>query len=131
MNSLSNSTEFLDFLNLLAQDKVIPEFTEKLIQTPNAEDNHYYSMGDRWCMLEDILKPYEDFNSLLTKFDFIAADLKFWFSLGNLKASYLPSEGSINCGSAIVIFSLVGGSWLHTVMLRNQLPLWEKLGLNK
>lgn len=131
MSSLNNCTTFLDFLDLLAEDKLIPEFTEELIQTPNPENNYYYSMGNRWCTVEDILKRYEDVNSLLTQFSFKGADPEFSFSSGNLKASYLPDEDFINDGSAIVIFSLVGSDWLHTVRLKNQLPLWEKLGLIK
>jgi hypothetical protein len=131
MSNLSNCTTFLEFLNLLAEDKLIPRFTEELLQTPNPEDNYYYSMGDRWCTVEDILKKYEDVNFLLNKFSFKGLDPKSSFSSGNLKASYLPDEDFINYGSAIIIFSLVGSNWLHTVRLKNQLPLWERLGLVK
>ena len=131
MNDLSNCTTFLDFLNLLAEDKLITGFTEELIQTPNPEDNYYYSVGDRWCTVEDILKQYDDVSALLTQFAFEDLDPDFSFSSGNLKASYLPDEYFINGGSAIVIFSLVGANWLHTVKVQNQLPLWKRLGLIK
>jgi hypothetical protein len=129
MNNVSSCTSFLEFLNSLAEDKLIPGFTESLIKTPNEEDNYYYSMGDRWCSVEDILKPHDNFNTLLYKFAFEGLDPDFAFSSCNLKASYLPDEDFINDGSALVIFSLVGANWLHTVGLKNQLPLWKKLKL--
>ncbi len=36
-------------------------------------------------------------------------------------------EDSINDGSAIVIFSLVGSQWLHTVRIANQNKLFDEL----
>lgn len=131
LNNREKCTTFLEFLNLLAEDKLVPDFTEKLIRLPNIEDNYYYSIGDRWCSVENILEQYDEASSLLKQFAFDGIDSNFSFSSCNLKASYLPDEDFINDGSAIVIYSLVGANWLHTVRIEGQLPLWEKLQLIK
>ena len=47
MSDFSNFINFLEFVKLLTEDKLMLGFTEELIQTSNPEDNDFYSMGHR------------------------------------------------------------------------------------
>ncbi len=94
--------KFQDFLEDLANDKIIPDFTDLLVTTPNETDNDYFSIGDRWCSVYELLKDSSEARELLRKFAFQNLDPDFSFSDGNLKAQFIPDEDFINNGSAIV-----------------------------
>ncbi|ELA9326206.1 hypothetical protein [Vibrio parahaemolyticus] len=119
--------KFRDFLDDLANDQLAPLFVRKLITTPNNEDNYYFNYGDRWCSVESLLSTSPETLELLKNFAFCQLDPDYHFSSGNLKAQYIPDEDFINDGSAIVIFSLVGSQWLHTVRISNQNKLFDEL----
>ncbi|MCG9728846.1 hypothetical protein L1D44_03110 [Shewanella sp. Isolate13] len=96
--------------------------------TPNEEDNYYFRLGDRWCRVEQLLSVNPVALDILKKFSFCQLDPDYAFSSCNLKAQYIPDEDFINEGSAIVIFSLVGSQWIHTVRISNQNKQYDELG---
>ncbi|NMO71866.1 hypothetical protein [Vibrio breoganii] len=118
---------FTEFLDALANDILESSFTERLITTPTPYDNHYYNQGDRWCGVEGLLADSHDTKELLRKYAFHGLDPNFSFSSGNLKAQYIPDEGFINDGSAIIIFAIVGSQWMHCVRLKGQSKLLARL----
>lgn len=118
---------FLDFLQILSEDGVIPNFTYRLMTHPNPADNYYFAIGDRWCSVERLLADDAEAKARLHEFAFHRLDPDFAFSACNLKAQYIPSEDFINNGSAIVLYSLTGGTWSHSVRVNNQLSNWVAL----
>ncbi len=70
----------------------------------------------RWTTVQELLGPQWRLD-----LDHIAFKSQVGgFSSDNLKAHYVLDEDFINGGSAIVLFSLVGSTWLHTLRLKNQ-----------
>jgi hypothetical protein len=94
---------------------------------PNAADNVYLAIGDRWCSVEQLLSDDVEATSLLHQFAFHRLDPDFAFSACNLKAQYIPDEDFINDGSAIILYSLTGGTWSHAIRVKNQLSNWMAL----
>lgn len=122
---------FIEFLEALANNTLDHTFTEKLIITPTPKDNYYYHQGDRWCCVEEVLSDSNDAKELLRKYAFNQLDPNISFSTGNLKAQYIPDEDFIYDGSAVVIFAIVGSSWIHCVHISGQRELLTRLcGVN-
>lgn len=117
---------FSEFLNELANGKIDSKFIENLVTSPNAKNNYYFNIGDRWCCVESCLKHNKLALRQLYKFAFNNADEGIAFSIGNLKAQYLPDEDFIDEGSAIVVFSIVGSAWFHFVRIGNQKHIFNK-----
>ena len=118
---------FLEFLKQLSNNKLEPNFIEMLITLPNDSCNDYWMIGDRWCSVEGLLANNRSSLELLHQYAFKEFDPTFSFSACNLKAQYIPDEEFINNGSAIIIYSIVGSEWRHTIRVGDQLSLWEGL----
>lgn len=123
-------TSFLEFLKQLSNSELEPSFIEMLISKPSSSYNDYLAIGDRWCTVEDILPKNSTSSKLLQNYAFDRLDPTIWFSACNLKAQYIPDEDFINNGSAIILYSLVGSEWLHSIRVSDQYSLWEKLLVN-
>jgi hypothetical protein len=90
------------------------------------EDNDYFSIGERWCNVDGLLKDNKEIKQLLNQFA-EGRDSKFTFSVGNLKAQYIPNEDFVDNGSAFIIYSLVGTKWNHVVWVKDDLTVWNKV----
>lgn len=121
---------FTVFLDLLATNQLIEDFTMRLMNIPSEENNCYLDIGDRWCGVEDLIKGEQALNVMLNDFAFKGRDSEFAFSSGNLKAQYIPNEDFVGNGSAFVLFSLVGTKWSHIAWVEDELDSWEKCSLS-
>lgn len=118
------SHSFLEFLEKLSNNEIDENFTLNLINNPSKDNNFYFSIGERWCSVSDLLKCNSHARDLFRQYACEQIDPDFSFSTGNLKAQYIPDEDFINDGSAIILYSLVGSTWSHTVHVNNQLKDW-------
>ncbi|MCG9691296.1 hypothetical protein L1D55_05915 [Vibrio sp. Isolate22] len=117
--------KFTGFLDALAEGEIEPSFVRNLI-TMLDEEYNYIKLGGRWCSVDEVLPEGSVAKNLLRKYAFYNLDPEYAFSSGNLKAQYIPDEDFINDGTAIIIFSLVGSQWLHTVRISNQIEMFNE-----